>query len=103
MSESSSGPPNPRQARYREVQLHWSGTPITIFLIVACCAVALVSKLGSDTSPVLWMFLGDVPDQEELIRLYDQLDAMDVSDDSNIGEYNRLVERIDSVGNKHSG
>lgn len=67
--------------------IHWSGSPVTIFLIVVCCIVGAVSRLGSDTAPVSWLYFSDQPSQKVLDDLVDRLDSIEESAGDQSPEY----------------
>src|SRR6478736_3544497 len=80
MNQPSSGPPNPRHARYRQIPIQSSGCPVTIFLIVICCAVAAISGIGSHTAPVASLYFSKPASKELLKELEKRVDALEASD-----------------------
>lgn len=97
MNTKSSGPPNPRQARYRQMPIHWSGCPITIFLITVCVVVALLSQLGSKTQPVAWLYFSDQPQKELLHTLQDTLDAIEQAGGEDTTEYRQAINEYEQA------
>ncbi len=93
MNQPSSGPPNPRHARYRQVPVHWSGTPVTLFLIVACCIVAAVSRLGSNSGPVSKLYFSDPPPKKLMKQLEERLDAIEETDGEDSKTYQEVLEQ----------
>lgn len=93
MNRQPSGPPNPRHARYRQMPIHWSGCPATIFLIVICCIVAAISQLGFNTKPVSGLYFSDQPPQELLEKLQTRLESIEEADGDDSPEYRRVLEQ----------
>ncbi len=90
MDSSSSGPPNPREARYRKAPAsHWSGYPVTITLIAICLLVGLVSQLGYHQDPVKWMFFSN----PAYLEMEDQLLAMEEAGQADTDAYLELHEQ----------
>ncbi|HEX7262445.1 MAG TPA: rhomboid family intramembrane serine protease [Luteolibacter sp.] len=83
--------------------VHWSGCPITIFLIVVCCIVAAISRLGSDTGPVSRLYFSEPASKELLVELADRLDSIEEAGGENspvfqevLGQYEKLVKSTSS-------
>lgn len=90
--DPSPGPPNPRQARFRRMQVtHWSAFPLTIAIIAVCCVVGLVSGLGNNTRPVSWMFYSD----QGPLELLDQLELLQSSEEPDPQAIAELTARIE--------
>jgi len=68
-----SGPPNPRQARYRQMPIHWSGCPVTILLIIISISVAALSRLGENSNPVASLFFANPLTEEARERWQERL------------------------------
>lgn len=94
MNPPSSGPPNPRHARYRQVPVHWSGSPLTVVLIVISCLVAVFSQLGNKTAPVAFLYFSAQPSQELLERLQDRMMELEDEEKADSPEYEKLMEDL---------
>lgn len=97
MQDQSSGPPNPRHARYRQMPVHWSGYPVTITLIVICCIVAAASQLGYDTGRVSWMFFAEQPRLDVIAPYEEQLAAMEAAGEETSVEYQQLFDAYNRI------
>lgn len=97
MNQPSSGPPNPRHARYRQMPVHWSGCPITVLLIIICGIVAAVSQLGSKTSPVSWLYFSEPPPQEQLALLGERLESIEAAGGEESAEYEEILKLYDEA------
>lgn len=94
MSVHSSGPPNPRHARYRQLHVHpWTGCPLTILLIAICVIVGAVTKLGTDHKLVEWMFFAEQPPWELLEKIENELSTLESSGDIESEKYDELVNQ----------
>lgn len=94
MSSQSSGPPNPRHAKYRQLHVHpWSGCPLTIFLITICVIVGIFTKLGEDHKPVRWMYFAEQPFWEHGEKLEKELAKLEEAGDYESEEYLELADK----------
>lgn len=91
MNQPTSGPPNPRHARYRQIPVHWSGCPITILLIVICCIVAAISRLGHDPDPVSVLYFSDRAPQKRMAELEKSLDLIEAADGEDSPAYQKAL------------
>lgn len=90
MSFPTSGPPNPRHARYRRIHVsHWSAYPATIVLIAISCLVAIVSELGNNEKPIQWMFFS----YPETITIGDELQQMEEAGETDTDAYSELQQQ----------
>ena len=94
MNPPSSGPPNPRHARYRQMPIHWSSCPITIFLIIVCCAVAAISGIGSHTEPVSALYFAEPVSREQFSQLRYHLDSIQVTHGRDSPEYQEALTEL---------
>ena len=94
MNQPSSGPPNPRHARYREMPVRGSGCPLTIFLIAVCILVAVVSRLGNDTRPVSVLFFAEPASALTITELHEELQRMEEAGEEGSAGYERTAERL---------
>jgi GlpG protein len=97
MNRPSSGPPNPRHARYRQVPVHWSGCPVTVLLIVICGIVAVVSQLGSRPDPVRFLYFSDPPQQKLMEELEKRLVSLGESGGGESSEYQEVLEQYEKA------
>ena len=97
MNHQSSGPPNPRQARYRAMPVHGSGSPVTVILIVISCMVAAVSHLGEKSDPVGWMYFSNQPPQKRVESLYQKLEEMEAAGTTESADYEQVFEEYEDV------
>lgn len=77
---SSFIPPNPRDAKNRQVMRTWHNAPITIVLAILCMITAFRSQVGKNNPPVDWMFFQSqarqLAWQEEYEAAYEQWERM---------------------------
>jgi membrane associated rhomboid family serine protease len=97
MNQPPSGPPNPRQARYRQVPVHASGCPITLALIVICCVVAAISQLGYKSGPVSSLYFSAPPPQELLEKLQSRLESIEVAGGGDTAEYQDALSEYEKA------
>lgn len=97
MNRPTSGPPNPRHARHRQVPVHWSGCPVTLCLIVVCVIVAAFSRLGSDTQPVAWLYFSNPPPQKQVDQLQKRLDSFSESENDDSPAYRETLSEYERV------
>lgn len=77
--------------------IQWSGCPISIFLIVICCAVAAISRLGSDPDPVSSLYFSAPASKEILTQLGKRLDALGVSVGEDSPEYQEVLKQLENT------
>ena len=97
MNPPSSGPPNPRHARHRQVPIHWSGCPVTVILMVICGIVAALSQLGSKPDPVASLYFSDPPSQKLLDGLEKRLDSLDETGGDETPEYQEVLDQYEAA------
>ena len=97
MNEAPSGTPNPRQSRYRQIPVRWSGCPVTVLLITLCCVVAAISRFGADSRPVSMLYFSDPAQRASLERLQEQLDGLDGADPEDSPEYQEIMKRCEEL------
>jgi membrane associated rhomboid family serine protease len=69
---SSSLPPNPRDAKYRQSLLNWHSLPVTFFLMAICLLTAFYTKVGDESHRADFLFFKSQADAEEMRLLYNE-------------------------------
>lgn len=67
---SSFIPPNPRDAKNRQVMRTWHSAPISLLLAIICMITAFRSHVGDDPKPVDFLFFESQTEQQELSDQY---------------------------------
>ena len=97
VNQPSSGPPNPRHARYRQVPVHWSGCPVTVILIAISCIVAVLSQLGTKSEPVSMLYFAEPPSRELVTRLENRLESIEEAEGEETAEYQEILDQYEKA------
>jgi len=73
MSSPSDLPPNPREAKRRQVPLHWGAYPVTAVLVAICVLVAVVSSIGKDKRLISAFFFAQPATEQSLEALWNDM------------------------------
>lgn len=97
MNQPQSGPPNPRHARYRQIPVHWSGSPVTVFLMIICGIVAVISQLGTNSGPVSKLYFSDPAPHRQLVQLQNRLESIEETDGEDSPKYQEILKEYEKA------